>query len=122
MGTITKNPILENIKILCENANPKVSPSKMCTDLRLSKSLITKLGSNPEKTINSETAQKIADYFNVSVDCVIGLEQKEKSPTPDGVELDDETIQLKQIWDSADQDEREALLAMAQMLKARRNK
>lgn len=92
MGTIAKNPILENIKSLCESANPKVSPSRMCTDLRLSKSLITKLGSNPEKTINSETAQKIADYFNVSVDRVIGSDQKERSPAPEGAELDAELI------------------------------
>lgn len=49
-------------------------------------------------------------------------EQKEKSSTPEGVELDAEAIQLKEIWDSADQEEREALLAMAKMLKARRNK
>lgn len=47
---------------------------------------------------------------------------KEKSPTPNGVELDAETIELREIWNSADQEEREALLAMAKMLKARRNK
>lgn len=87
MGTIDKNPILESIEYLCKNANPKVSFSKMCVDLGLSKSLNTKLKSNPAKTINGETAQKIADYFNVSVDRVLGAEQKEKSPTPEGVGL-----------------------------------
>ena len=52
----------------------------MCVDLGLSKSLGTKLKENPEKTINSETAQKIADYFGVSVDRVLGTDQKEKAP------------------------------------------
>lgn len=122
MGTFDKNPILESIENLCESAKPKVSFSKMCVDLGLSKSLNTKLKNNPSKTINGETAQKIADYFGVSVDRVLGSEQKEKSPTPEGMELDAETIQLKEIWDSADQEERKALLAMAEMLKARRNK
>lgn len=51
-----------------------------------------------------------------------GILKKEKSSTPEGVELDAETIQLKEIWNSADQEERDALLAMAKMLKARRNK
>jgi transcriptional regulator with XRE-family HTH domain len=122
MGTFDKNPILESIETLCDSAVPKVSFSKMCVDLGLSKSLKTKLKNNPTKTINGETAQKIADYFGVSVDRVLGSEQKEKSPTPEGIELDVETIQLKEIWDSADQEERKALLAMAEMLKARRNK
>jgi hypothetical protein len=122
MGTIDKNPILESIEYLCKNANPKVSFSKMCVDLGLSKSLNTKLKSNPAKTINGETAQKIADYFSVSVDRVLGSEQKEKPLAAAGEELDKETIQLREIWDSADSEERKALLAMAEMLKARRNK
>ena len=92
MGTLNKNPIFESVEALCKSANPKVTFSKMCVDLRLSKSLGTKLNSNPEKTINAETAQKIADYFGVSVDRVLGSEKKEKSPTPDGVELDAELI------------------------------
>lgn len=92
MGTIDKNPILESIEHLCKNATPKVSFSKMCVDLGLSKSLNTKLKSNPSKTINGETAQKIADYFGVSVDRVLGSEQKEKSPAPLEAELDKELV------------------------------
>lgn len=126
MGTLNKeyieNPILLNIISLCEGSSRKVSPSKMCTDLALSRSLITKLRNDPNRTISGDTALKIADYFGVSVDCVLGSDQKEKSPAPEGAELDTETIQLREIWDSADKEEREALLAMAKMLKARRNK
>ena len=126
MGTLSKNevknPILLNIITLCENSSQKVSPSKMCTDLELSRSLITKLRNDPERTISGDTAIKIADYFGVSVDRVLGSEQKEKPLTASGEELDAETIQLREIWDSADQEERDALLAMAKMLKARRNK
>ena len=96
MGTINKNPILDSIESLCKNANPKVSFSKMCVDLGLSKSLNTKLKSNPAKTINGETAQKIADYFGVSVDRVLGSEQKEKSPAPEGAEL---TETQKKAWE-----------------------
>lgn len=54
------------------------------------------------------------------IELVKGLIEKEK-PAPEG-ELDEETKELRNIWDTGDKEEREALLAMARMLKARRNK
>lgn len=83
MGTLHKNAIYENIKALCDNHTPRVSISKLCVDLGLSKSLGTKLRTNPDKGINSDTAQLIADYFGVTVDEVLGNGQKE-TPTPEG--------------------------------------
>lgn len=95
MGTLDKNPILESIKALCETTVPKVSFSKMCVDLGLSKSLNTKLKNNPTKTINGETAQKIADYFGVSVDRVLGKTVENKiKPTP----KDELTETQKKAW------------------------
>ncbi len=111
--------IYENIKFLCDNKG--IKPGRMCSDIGISKSILTGLKNGTKKNIQTDTAQKIADYFGVSVDRVLGSEQKE-NPTPEGAGFDEETIQLKQIWDSADKEEREALLAMAKMLKARRNK
>ena len=87
MGTLYKNAILNNIVSLGESHTPKISPSKMCTDLGLSRSLVTKLKDNPDRTINGDTAQKIADYFGVSVDCILGSAENKKSPTPEGMEL-----------------------------------
>lgn len=75
-----------------------------------------KKGKQPSDT----TLAKLAAYFGVSVSDL--TEDKEKSPTPEGMELDAETMELREIWNTADQEEREALLAMAKMLKARRNK
>jgi transcriptional regulator with XRE-family HTH domain len=115
MGTL-----YESIKALCYSAG--IKPGKMCVDIGISKSTVTDLKSGRRDSVSLETAQKIADYFGVSVDRVLGSEQKEKSPTPEGTELDAETVQLREIWDTADQEEREALLAMARMLKARRVK
>lgn len=48
-------------------------------------------------------------------------EQKEKPTTEIGSELDKETIELKEIWDASDADERAALLEMARLIKKRRN-
>ena len=66
--------------------------------------------------------QEIANVYNVSSEWLYGISDKKEKSTVNDDGLDEETIQLKEIWDSADQEEREALLAMAKMLKARRNK
>lgn len=57
---------------LCEIND--VKPSRVCLDLSLSKATATKWknGSIP----SGETLQKIADYFNVSTDYLLGIEQK----------------------------------------------
>ena len=71
MGTI-----YENIISLCNEAN--IKGGKMCVDLGISKSFMAKLKDGTKKNINSDTAQKIADYFGVSIDRVLSDEQKEK--------------------------------------------
>ena len=74
MGTL-----YENITSLCtENG---IKGGKMCVDLGISKSLMTKLRDNPARQITSETAKKIADYFGVSVERVLTGE-KENAPGP----------------------------------------
>lgn len=101
---------------LCESRQK--TPNGVAKELGFASASVTqwKHGSTPRPV----ALQKIADYFGVSVHYLLGA--KEKSPSPAGEELDKETIQLREIWDSADKEEREALLAMAKMLKARRKK
>lgn len=70
MGTL-----YENIQSLCEEN--KIKPGKMCSDTGISRGLITDLKMGRKSNITIFTAQKIADYFGVSVDRVLGLEQKE---------------------------------------------
>lgn len=53
----------------------------MCVDLGLSKSLMTDLKSGRKKGITAETAQKIADYFSVTVDRVLNGPETKKAPT-----------------------------------------
>ena len=55
----------------------------MCTDLGISKSLMTDLKSGRKKGVNADTAQKIASYFGVSVGYLLGEEEKEEKPTED---------------------------------------
>lgn len=99
--------LYESIKSLCDEA--KIKPGKMCVDLEVSKSMMTKLKNGTKQSIQVETAQKIADYFGVSVDRVLGSEQKEKNSTPEGMELDYSDVELLEAYKKADPITREAI-------------
>jgi repressor LexA len=57
--------LYENVKKLCDEHG--VTPGKMCIDAGVSKSIISDLKAGRKKSIALDTAQKIADYFNVTV-------------------------------------------------------
>ena len=73
MGTL-----YENIVFLCDQKG--IKPGKMCNETGISRGLITDLKMGRKNSITVETAKRMADYFGVSVDRVLGSEQKEKSP------------------------------------------
>lgn len=74
--------LYESILSLCQEKG--IKGGKMCVDLGLSKSLMTDLKSGRKKGITAETAQKIADYFSVSVDRVLNGPETKKAPTDEG--------------------------------------
>lgn len=76
--------LYETILFLCSERG--IKPGKMCAETGISRGLVTDLKMGRKSSITVDTAQKIADYFGVSVDRVLGGEQKE-NPTPGGVEL-----------------------------------
>lgn len=61
--------------LLCEQKN--TSPSKVVSELKIATGSVTKWknGSTP----NGKTLQKLADYFDVTVDYLLGKEQKEEN-------------------------------------------
>ena len=85
-----------------------VSPSKAAVDAGFSKSLISKWKAKPEIVPSSEVLQKIADYFGVSVDYLLG---KEKQPT-DGELSGEEKAMLDLFRQAGDDARRLALLAL----------
>lgn len=72
--------LYERLCSLCEDKG--IKGGRMCTELGISKSLMTDLKSGRKKGVNAETAQKIASYFDVSVGYLLG-EEDEKKPTDD---------------------------------------
>lgn len=72
MGTLYKNIIA-----LCESRG--IKGGKMCTDIGISKGLLTDLKMGRRTGVSAVTAQKIAAYFDVSVGYLLG-EETEKAP------------------------------------------
>ena len=73
MGTL-----YDNIMELCESKG--IKGGKMCTDVGISKGLLTDLKMGRRTGVSAVTAQKIASYFNVSVGYLLGEEDKKEKP------------------------------------------
>ncbi|WP_418779307.1 helix-turn-helix domain-containing protein [Intestinimonas sp.] len=88
--------LYESILSLCSERG--IRGGKMCVDLGLSKSLMTDLKSGRKKGITAETAQKIAEYFGVSVDRVLSGPDTEKAPSENGEGKVDEADLKAAFW------------------------
>lgn len=67
--------LYETIQSLCENRG--IRPGRLCDELHLSRGLMTDLKMGRKKSVNAETAQKIAGYFGISVGRLLGHEDND---------------------------------------------
>lgn len=111
MGTLYKNIIA-----LCEQRG--IKGGKMCTDLGISKGLLTDLKMGRRTGVSAVTAQKIADYFGVSVGYLLGRET-EKAPTVSGERdiLDDVDLAFYGDYKELTEASKATLRAMVRVLK-----
>lgn len=115
--------LYESILSLCQENG--IKGGKMCVDLGLSKSLMTDLKSGRKKGITAETAQKIADYFSVSVDRVLNGPETKKAPTSEGereITFDDFTYAMQNESKDLTEADKQILLSMARQLNDARKK
>ena len=70
--------LYDTIISLCESRG--IKGGKMCTDLGISKGLLTDLKMGRRTGISAVTAQKIAAYFGVSVGYLLGEDAKKEQP------------------------------------------
>ena len=75
MGTL-----YENIMALCDSRG--IKGGKLCTDIGISKGLLTDLKMGRRTGVSAATAQKIAAYFGVTVGYLLG--QEESAPAESG--------------------------------------
>lgn len=93
MSNINKNNeetagIYQRISELC--ASKGISGAKMCADIGVSRQLLTELKSGRSKTISLTTAQKIAEYFDITVESLFA--------PPEGVEVvQDELFEKRKL-------------------------
>lgn len=64
--------LYESIQILCKEKG--VRPGRMCDELGISRGLMSDLKMGRKKTVNAQTAQKIASYLGVTVARLLGHE------------------------------------------------
>ena len=112
MGTLYKNIIG-----LCEERG--IKGGKMCTDIGMSKGILTDLKKGRQSGISAANAQKIASYFGVSVGYLLGEEEKEdkkeKPINDDGLSEKKKEFMLKVEQMSDEQlDRLEQILALVE--------
>ena len=103
MGTL-----YENIIELCEERG--IKGGKMCTDIGMSKGILTDLKMGRQAGISAANAQKIASYFGVSVGYLLGEEEKEEKPTANDDELSENIKQLVDFVKTVPDDKAELVL------------
>lgn len=74
-GDTEMGTLYEKIISLCEERG--IKGGKMCTDIGMSKGILTDLKMGRQSSISTANAQKIASYFGVSVGYLLGEEEKE---------------------------------------------
>lgn len=87
--------LYDNIVALCESRG--IKGGKMCTDIGISKGLLTDLKMGRRSGVSAVTAQKIAAYFGVTVGYLLGKEDKKEKP----IENDELSEDLKALLDFA---------------------
>lgn len=118
-----KSPIVARINsLLAAKGIPKQQFYKDCSITSASYSLWNTGKTNP----SMKNLKIIAEYLGVSVADLlpdgelVPQEGIKKDPIPKDEAEDSETAELRDIWSSADENERRDLLKMARMLKSRR--
>lgn len=78
--------LYNNIEDLCKKRG--VNVTTMCRDSGASRGSLSDLKSGRKQTLKYETLEKIANYFEISVESLVsGDERQKEKPTPGGSEL-----------------------------------
>ena len=105
--------LYKNIISLCEERG--IKGGKMCTDIGMSKGILTDLKMGRQTGISAANAQKIANYFGVSVGYLLGEEEKEK-PTVQDDGLTENQRKLMEFVKSVPEDKAEMILRVIQSI------
>ena len=104
--------LYEKIQSLCTQRG--IRPGRLCDEVGLSRGLMTDLKMGRKKTVNAETAQKIAGYFGVSVATLLGQEN-----TASDI-LDQVDVAFYGDFKELDEEQKAAVRDMVRLMRERR--
>lgn len=104
--------LYEKINALC--AERGIKGGKMCTDLGISKGLLTDLKMGRRSGVSAKTADKIASYFGVTVGYLLGTEDRTVMSDSDTISEDDIKAAFFEGAEDLTKEEMDALWADAQ--------
>ena len=97
--------LYETIEDLCKKRN--IRPGTLCSQLGISRSLMTDLKMGRKKSISAETARKIAGFFGVSVEYLLG----------EGDELEDVDIAFYGQYRELTEEQKDAVRQMVRLMR-----
>lgn len=112
MGTL-----YERIIALCNDRG--IKGGKMCTDIGMSKGILTDLKMGRQSGISTANAQKIASYFGVTVGYLLG-ENEEKTATENGSGMSEAKQKLFALAEECSDEEASRLLQMMELFLGKR--
>lgn len=107
------NDLYENIQSLCQEKG--IRPGFLCSELGLSRGLMTDLKMGRKKGINAQTAQKIAAYFGVSVGYLLGQEEEAAQDI-----LDEVDVAFYGDFKELDEEQKESVRNMVRLMRRKR--
>ena len=109
MGTL-----YERIIVLCNERG--IKGGKMCTDIGMSKGILTDLKMGRQSGISTANAQKIASYFGVTVGYLLGEDEaKEKTAPEIGSGMSEAKQKLFDLVENCSDEEVSRLLQMMEL-------
>lgn len=102
--------LYENIEKLCKQRG--VNVTTMCKESGASRGSLTDLKNGRKQTLKYETLDKIASYFETSVDALVSGEQKENPPQQPQIEVDADIKWIEQKLVEMPKEKREALMKL----------
>ena len=102
------------IETLCNEKG--IRPGRLCDALGLSRSLMTDLKMGRKKTVNAQTAQKIADFLGVSVAFLLGSSEERANQDV----LDQVDVAFYGEFKELNDEEKETVRDMVRLMRERR--
>lgn len=119
-GTIIMSNLYNRIEELCKENNESITT--MCKESGASRASLSDLKVGRKQSLSAETLSKIAAHFDVSVDFLLGNENK-KAPTENGgreIDMSDVDIAFYGDYKELSDDDQKTIRDMVRVMRERR--